>query len=59
LPATVYIGLGSHSKALDLLEKGFLIKSAFMDELRVDPLFDPLRHERRFKELIAKFRALE
>jgi TolB-like protein/Tfp pilus assembly protein PilF len=59
LPASVYIGLGERSKAIDWLDKGFLLRSAFMDEIRVDPFFDPLRNEPRFKNLIARFRELE
>ena len=59
LPATVYMGLGDRARALDLLEKGFLLRSAFMNEVRMDPLFDSLRDEARFKNLMARFRMLE
>ena len=53
--AIVYIGLGDKATAIDYLEKASE-GSETPDTiwLKVDPLFDPLREEPRFRQLVAK-----
>ena len=50
-----YINIGDYDAAVDLLEQlsGDWLVSAPI--LRVDPLWDPLRNNRRFQALLAKF----
>jgi tetratricopeptide (TPR) repeat protein len=51
----IYIGLGDKATALDYLEKAQEdAETPDTTWLRVDPLFDPLRNEPRFQQLIAK-----
>jgi hypothetical protein len=51
----IYIGLGDKSTALDYLEKardgGETPDTTW---LKVDPIFDPLRNEARFRQLVAQ-----
>jgi len=48
--ATVYAGLGD-AEAFEWLEKGFEDRSWRMTWLDVDPLFDPIRNDERFRKL--------
>jgi hypothetical protein len=50
----VWIGLGEKDKALEYLEKACEGKESAMAFLRVWPIFDSLRSEPRFKELLKK-----
>ena len=54
--AFIYTGLNDKQRALDMLEKAFQEKDNFMTHLKVEPLFDELRSEPRFKELLRKMR---
>jgi TolB-like protein/Tfp pilus assembly protein PilF len=55
LYTTLYIGLGDKATALDYLEKARGdAETPDTTWLRVDPLFDPLRNEPRFQQLVAK-----
>ena len=51
----IYTGLGDKATALDYLERAQGdSESPDMGWLRVDPIFDPLRDEPRFQQLVAK-----
>lgn len=50
----VYIGLGDNEKAMDWLERAYAERGIFIAWLKTWPLFDPLRNEPRFKELLAR-----
>ncbi|HZI47007.1 MAG TPA: hypothetical protein VFD75_04370, partial [Pyrinomonadaceae bacterium] len=50
--AFIYIGMDDKARALDTLEKGLQERENFMTHLKSDPLFDSLRSEPRFKELL-------
>jgi TolB-like protein/Tfp pilus assembly protein PilF len=50
--ARVYLGLGEHALALDCLEKGFEERSYWMVFLNADPIYDPIRFESRFQQLL-------
>jgi hypothetical protein len=50
--ALVYLGLGDNDQAVTWLEKAYGERSDFLLVLRVDPLFDALRPDPRFQDLI-------
>jgi tetratricopeptide (TPR) repeat protein len=52
--AQVYSALGEKERAISLLETAYQERSNRMNYLKVDPAFDPLRQEPRFKELMRK-----
>jgi serine/threonine-protein kinase len=52
LIAIVQIGLGEKNEALDWLDKARTDRSDWMIFLKTDPLFDPLRGEPRFNDLL-------
>ncbi|HEX4074833.1 MAG TPA: winged helix-turn-helix domain-containing protein [Candidatus Acidoferrales bacterium] len=49
-----YIGVGDNRKALDALQRAYTAHSNLMTSLKVDPVFDPLRNEPRFQELLRR-----
>jgi tetratricopeptide (TPR) repeat protein len=52
--ALVHIGLGEEEQALDWLERGYDERALLMVFLKTWPLYDPLRDEPRFEELLSK-----
>jgi TolB-like protein len=52
--ALVYLGLGENSQAIDWLEKAYEERSPWLDWLKVEPMFDPLRSVPRFQALYKK-----
>ena len=52
--ALVYLGIGDHARALDNLEKAYDADSQLLAWLGQDPMFDSLRSEPRFVELLRK-----
>jgi TolB-like protein/predicted negative regulator of RcsB-dependent stress response len=55
LYAWIHVGLGEKAKAIEYLEKAIdNSESADMTWIKVDPMFDPLRNEPRFRQLVAK-----
>jgi TolB-like protein/Tfp pilus assembly protein PilF len=55
--AVVHLGLGEHDKALDYLERAVEERPAvsiITSYLKVDPLWDPLRSDRRFIAILKK-----
>jgi len=52
--AVVHIGLGDWDQAFEWLEKAYRERSNSMVYLRVDPLFDPLRSDPRFVDLVRR-----
>jgi len=52
--ALVYLGLGEKQQALEGLEKAYEVRSQWLSLLKVDKIFDPLRSEPRFIELLKK-----
>jgi hypothetical protein len=49
-----YLRAGQNSQALDWLERGFEERSSQMPWLSVDPAYDPLREDPRFKALLRR-----
>jgi TolB-like protein/DNA-binding winged helix-turn-helix (wHTH) protein/Flp pilus assembly protein TadD len=52
--AEIYIGLGDKEQALALLEKAYADRSMLLTFLKVDPEFDSLHSDRRFKDLLRR-----
>jgi TolB-like protein/DNA-binding winged helix-turn-helix (wHTH) protein/Flp pilus assembly protein TadD len=52
--ALVQVGLGDNDQALSWLEKAYQERSDFLLVLKVDPLFDPLRPDPRFQQLLRR-----
>jgi TolB-like protein/tRNA A-37 threonylcarbamoyl transferase component Bud32/Tfp pilus assembly protein PilF len=52
--ATLYTCAGMNNEALEWLEKAFEAHDANMPAISVDPIFDDLREEPRFNELLRK-----
>lgn len=52
--AELYLGLGKKEEAFQSLENGYNWRENCMIYLRADPIFDPLRSDRRFAELLRR-----
>ena len=52
--AFVYAGLGEKDRAFEWLEKGFEGRGFWLTTLQVNPLFDPLRSDPRFQDLLRR-----
>jgi len=52
--AVVYAGLGDKDQTFAWLEKAFQDRSFFLIWLKVEPLFDPLRDDSRFQDLLRR-----
>jgi DNA-binding winged helix-turn-helix (wHTH) protein/TolB-like protein/Tfp pilus assembly protein PilF len=52
--ALIYIGLGEHEQAFTLLEKAYNERAWQMGLLKVEPIFDPLRSDSRFTDLMRR-----
>ncbi|OFV85448.1 MAG: hypothetical protein A3D93_02870 [Acidobacteria bacterium RIFCSPHIGHO2_12_FULL_67_30] len=56
--AIVYLGLGENEKALEWLLKAYEKQPYWSADLKVDPLFDPLRSDPRFQALLRRLNLL-
>ena len=52
--AMVYALAGENSRALDWLERSFEERSSQMPWVSVDPVYDPLREDPRFQDLVRR-----
>ena len=54
--AHIYVGLGEKGKAFEWLERGYERHSLGLAgvDLKVDPLWDPLRSDPRFADLLRR-----
>jgi serine/threonine-protein kinase len=52
--ALVHVGLGENEEALQWLEKGYEKRDGNMILLKVSPIWDPLRDDPRFQELLRR-----
>ena len=52
--AIVYIGLGDKDQAFAWLEKAYEDRSTFLTEFKVEPMFDSLRSDPRFQDLLRR-----
>ncbi len=49
-----YIGLGDNQQAMAWLERAYIQHSNIITALKVDPVYDPLRPDPRFRELLLR-----
>ena len=49
-----FMGLGEHDRALASLEEGYAERANIMKFLKVNPIFDPLRANPRFLNLMRR-----
>jgi len=49
--ALIHVGLSDKEKALDWLDRAYDDRNAMLALINVEPIFDPLRTEPRFKDL--------
>ncbi len=54
LAATAYLGVGDKEKAIDWLVKAYQQRTNELTKLKVDPVFDPLRNDPRFQDLLRR-----
>ena len=54
--AIICLGLGEADQAFALLERAYEERAGFLAFLRVEPMFDPVRDDARFKDLISRVR---
>ena len=52
--ARIHTGLGNTEQALEWLEKACEQRHGILAYLKVEPVFDPLRAEPRFRDLLGK-----
>jgi tetratricopeptide (TPR) repeat protein len=52
--ALAYLGVGNNDAALGSLEKAFVQRSNLLTTLKVEPVYDPLRDDPRFQELLRR-----
>jgi hypothetical protein len=50
--ATIYAGLGEKDRALEWLQKAYQDRDGWLTQLKVDPIFDALRSDQRFQDLM-------
>ena len=55
----IHIGLGETEDALDLLEEAWGVKTILLMWIKVEPIFDSLRDEPRFKDLLRRMNLSE
>jgi serine/threonine protein kinase/tetratricopeptide (TPR) repeat protein len=52
--AVIHVGLGEKDQAFDWMQKAYDDRSAWLVYLKVDPLFDPVRNDPRFADLLRR-----
>jgi hypothetical protein len=50
----VHAGLGENDETTVWLEKAYKERSEFLNVLKVDPVFDGLRDDRRFQDVLRR-----
>ena len=54
LMSIIYLGLGENEQAIEYLEKAYAERSHFLTSLKVLPILDPIRSDRRFVDLLRR-----
>ena len=57
--AAVYLALGDKDQAIEWLRRDYAQKGNWMNQLKVDPVMDPLRSDPRFKRLMRQMKFTE
>jgi len=52
--AFIYTGLGEKDKAFEWLEKTYEQREAWLDLLQIEPMYDSLRSDPRFQDLLER-----
>jgi len=52
--AFIHIGIGEYDKALELLEQAYRERSWFLIFMNVEPWYDPVRKDQRFRDIVAR-----
>jgi serine/threonine-protein kinase len=52
--ATIYVGLGEKEEAFRWLDRAYKERDGWMVWLNLDPVLDPIRSDKRFKQLLKK-----
>ena len=52
--AVIYLALGNKDQAFDWIQKAYEDRSAWLVYLKVDPLFDSVRQDARFTDLLRR-----
>jgi serine/threonine-protein kinase len=52
--ALVFLALGEIDRTIELLEQAFETRSPFLNELSVDPRYDPIRSDPRFEAMVRR-----
>jgi eukaryotic-like serine/threonine-protein kinase len=52
--AIIYVGLGEKDKAFEWLKKSYEDRSLVLGDIKVHPIFDPLRSDPRFTDLLRR-----
>jgi tetratricopeptide (TPR) repeat protein len=52
--ACIYVGLGDKERAFEWLEKGYVGRSDHLTQLKTEPMFDSLRSDPRFGDLLRR-----
>jgi hypothetical protein len=52
--AAIHAALGEKEPALEWLQRSFLAHEGALTWIKIDPRFDPLRGEPRFKEIVRR-----
>ena len=54
--AILYVGLGDKEHALEQLNKAYEDRAGWIIDINVEPVFDPLRSDPRFAELVSRMK---
>ena len=57
--AVIYAGLGAKGATMEWLEKAYEDHSTWLFLIKVDPRFDGIRHDPRYRELLRRMRLPE
>ena len=57
--AAIYLALGDEDQAIELLKKDYEVNDNWMNQLKIDPVMDPLRSDPRFQVLLRKMKFKE
>jgi Flp pilus assembly protein TadD len=52
----IHLGLGNHDQAFAWLERAYEARRGWLAYLKVEPMLDPLRDDRRFTEFVRRMR---
>ena len=52
--AAIHAALGEKDQAFELLEKAYVERSSWLSRLKVDPIFDGLRSDPRFADVVRR-----